>query len=226
MLKHYSVGEAAWKASPRAAKIKNALRLAAAMLLVACLLGACSNEKSVFSKSAGRSDSEASGTSVPWDYRIVAGTVGDIVGSDMTVLPDNALLPNDGNYATGDKIWTLQYMSANMTEGEGGRSEVGLSAWTPIKSYPDEAKAKADIANLKISIQTNVELVGVYLTEYKGQQRRFAIITLPSGNRIKQPIDQERYAKLKGLKKVPVLVEEVHDYGQYDLSYAKFRGWA
>ncbi|MFC3800684.1 signal peptide protein [Cohnella sp. GCM10012308] len=226
MLKQRLDGDAACAPPRTAAKIGNALRLAVAFLLVACLLGACANENSVFSKSASRSDAGASGTSVPWDYRIVAGTVGDIVGSDMTVLPDNALLPNDGNYATGDKIWTLQYMSADMKEGEGGRSEVRLSGWTPIKSFPDEAKAKADIAELKISVQTNVELVGVYMTEYNGQQRRFAIVTLPSGNRIKQPIDQERYAKMKGLKKVPILVEEVHDYGQYDLSYAKFRGWA
>ena len=69
-------------------------------------------------------------------------------------------------------------------------------------------------------------LVGVYKTEYQGKTRNFAVLTLPSGNQIKQPIDEDRYKTLKSLKKVPINVEEIHDYVDYDLAYAKFRGWA
>lgn len=205
------------------------LGLLAIGALAALLLAACGNDRTSV-LSAGASANAQAGAAdpnrIPWDYRLVQGTVGDLIGGDMTILPDNALLPNDGNYATGDKVWTLQYMSADMTTGENGNNEVKLSAWTTIKSYPDEAKAKADIADLKISLKTNVSLVGVYKTTYQGKTRNFAVITLPSGNQLKQPIDDARYQKLKSLKEVPVMVEEVHDYANYDLAYAKFRGWA
>ncbi|MBB6730727.1 hypothetical protein [Cohnella zeiphila] len=195
------------------------------LLLLAALLGSCSTDQpSVFS-TTNNSATVAGTERIPWDYRMVEGTVGDLVGSDMTVLPDNALLPNDDNYATGDKIWTLQYMTADMGSNESGNSEIQLSSWTTIKSYKDEAKAKADLSNLKVSLQTSVPLVGVYKTEYQGKTRNFAVLTLPSGNQIKQPIDDERYKKLKDVQKVMIKVEEVHDYSDYDMAYAKFRGW-
>lgn len=196
-------------------------------VLGSLLLSSCaSDQPSVFHTDTNTASAAADPNRIPWDYKLVEGTVGDLVGSDMTILPDNTLLPNDGNYATGAKIWTLQYMSADMTTNESGHDEIKLSAWNTIKTYPDEAKAKADLANLKISLKTTVTLVGVYKTEYQGKTRDFAVLTLPSGNQLKQPIDEDRYKKLKSLKKVPVMVEEVHDYVDYDLAYAKFRGWA
>lgn len=192
------------------------------------LLSSCSTDQpSVFhttSDTAAASGEDAQ--RIPWDYRIVEGTVGDLIGSDMTVLPDNTLLPNDGNYATGAKIWTLQFMSADMVANETGSNEVKLSAWNTLKSYPDQTKAKADLDNLKISLKTNVPLVGVYKTEYQGKMRNFAVLTLPSGNQLKQPIDDDRYKALKSVTKVMIMVEEVHDYSDYDMVYAKFRGWA
>lgn len=69
-------------------------------------------------------------------------------------------------------------------------------------------------------------MVGVYKTEYKGKTRNFAVLELPTGNRIKQPIDDERYTALKQAKTASVVLEEVHDFADYDLAYAKFRGWA
>ncbi|XEC97269.1 signal peptide protein [Paenibacillus tarimensis] len=165
-------------------------------------------------------------SAIPWDYRIIEGTVGDLIGSDMTILPDNELLVNDDNYATGDKVWLLQYMKAEMTTNLEGRNTVSLSAWKSIKSYKTKEAADQDIEKLKLQLQTEVDLVGVYKTEYDGQTRQFAVITLPSGHQIKQPIDAERYEALKPLKKANVLIEEVHDYEDYDMAYAKFRGWS
>ncbi|UVI30048.1 hypothetical protein [Paenibacillus spongiae] len=165
-------------------------------------------------------------TALPWDYRVVEGTVGDLIGSDMTVLPDNDLLPNDNNYATGDKVWTLQYMAAHMITNSNGRNDVTLTGWKPIKSFKSEAAAKADLDKLKIQLNSEVDLVGVYKTELDGKQRQFAVLTLPSGNQIKQPIDEQRYESLKDAKKVNVILEEVHDFANYDMAYAKFRGWA
>ncbi|MDO3409955.1 signal peptide protein [Saccharibacillus sp. CPCC 101409] len=198
------------------------LPVLAAVLLLTLLLGACSNG-SVLSTNA---DDGPGTNTVPWDYRIQAGEVGDLVGSDMTLLPDNELLPNDANYATGQKVWTLQSMSAALTTDDQGRNDVQLSGWTTLKSYPDEAAAQADLENLKVSVTTDVDVVGVYRTAYNGETRSFAVVELPSGNRIKQPVDDARYGKLKDAKTASVVLEEVHDFADYDLAYAKFRGWA
>ncbi|WP_027094557.1 hypothetical protein [Cohnella thermotolerans] len=175
---------------------------------------------------AAVSDNTAQPQTVPWDYRIVEGTVGDLINGDMTLLPDNALLPNDDNYATGDKVWVLQYMGAIMDTDANNRANITLTSWKPIKSFRKKEAAEADIAKLKLSLKAEIDLVGVYKTTYQGETRDFAVMTLPSGQTVKQPIDEARYAKLKPLKKVSVLLEEVHDYSNYDLAYAKFRGWA
>ncbi|QAY66469.1 hypothetical protein [Paenibacillus protaetiae] len=169
---------------------------------------------------------ETDPSTVPWDYRIVEGEVSDLIGSDMTVLPDNEMLPNDNNYATGDKLYTLQYMSADMMTGSDGRNDVTLSAWRTIKSFPTKEAAEQDLEKLKVRITTETKLIGVYQTEYNGEFRQFAVLELPSGNRVKQPIDADRYAKLKTADKANIIVEEVHDFSDYDLTYAKFRGWA
>lgn len=192
------------------------------MLLLLLVLGACSNS-SVTSTNA---DEGPGVNTVPWDYRIQEGTVGDLIGSDMTVLPDNEMLPNDANYATGQKVWTLQAMSAELTTDEQGRNDVQLSGWTTLKTYADEASAKTDLENLKVYVTTEVDVVGVYKTENNGETRNFAVVELPSGNRIKQPVDDSRYGKLKDVKTTDVVLEEVHDFADYDLAYAKFRGWA
>ncbi len=196
------------------------------MLLLAMLLSACSsNEDSVFHTGTS-AETTASVSRVPWDYRVVESTVGDLIGSDMTVLPDNELLPNDGNYATGDKIWTLQFMDAELTTDADQKNEVRLSAWTTIKSYGTQETAAEDLKNLKVSITTDVDLVGVYKTKYQEKTRNFAVLELPSGNRIKQPIDDKRYTALEKAKTASVVLEEVHDFADYDSAYAKFRGWA
>ncbi|SIR12893.1 hypothetical protein SAMN05421578_107176 [Paenibacillus macquariensis] len=196
------------------------------VLLTLLLLSACSgSQDSVF-----HTDSTAETTDnvsrVPWDYRVVEGTVGDLIGSDMTVLPDNELLPNDGNYATGDKIWTLQFMDAELVTDADKRNDIRLSSWEAIKSYGDQKTAAADLTNLKVSITTDVDLVGVYKTKLKDKTRNFAVIQLPSGNRIKQPIDDKRFTAMEKQKTVSVVLEEVHDFADYDSAYAKFRGWA
>nr|WP_209863551.1 hypothetical protein [Paenibacillus shirakamiensis] len=201
------------------------------MLIVLCcsfiLLSACqNNDSSTVFNTSNSEDTTADTSRVPWDYRIVDSTVGDLIGSDMTVLPDNELLPNDGNYATGDKIWTLQYMDAELTTDADKRGDIRLSAWQLIKSYKDEASAKKDLERLKVSVKTDVNLVGVYTTKYKDKTRSFAVLELPSGNRIKQPIDTDMYKTLEKKKKANVILEEVHDFTDYDLAYAKFRGWA
>ncbi|TQR46002.1 hypothetical protein [Paenibacillus popilliae] len=163
---------------------------------------------------------------VPWDYKIESAKVGDIIGGDMTILPDNQLLPNDNNYATGDQVWTLKYMTANMLPINEKGNDINLSSWEPIKSYSSKEAAERDLKELKLNLKAEVELVGVYKTEYQGKHRQFAVITLPSGHTVKQPIDDVRYQKFKNKKKVNVLLEEVHDFVDYDLAMAKFRGWA
>ncbi|MBW5446251.1 signal peptide protein [Cohnella sp. CFH 77786] len=198
-------------------------------ILLGSLLSACSSDSSSVFHTGSGSGSEAMAPDtarVPWDYRIVEGKVGDLIGSDMTILPDNELLPNDGNYATGDPVWTLQYMDAEITTNSEQKNSIHLSSWNTIKSFKDEKSAKEDLANLKVSLKTEVDLVGVYKTEYNGKTRNFAVVALPSGNRIKQPISDERYKTMKDQKKVEVLLEEVHDFANYDYAYAKFRGWA
>lgn len=208
---------------------KARIRLSAVLsmlLLAVVLLSACSsNQDSVFHNGTSTETTD-SVSRVPWDYRVVESTVGDLIGSDMTVLPDNELLPNDGNYATGDKIWTLQFMDAELTTDADQKNEVRLSSWTTIKSYGTQETAAEDLKNLKVSITTDVDLVGVYKTKYQEKTRNFAVLELPSGNRIKQPIDDKRYTALEKAKTASVVLEEVHDFADYDSAYAKFRGWA
>lgn len=210
------------------ARGRGTVRLCAVLwlLLLSMLLGACSNNQDSVFHTGTPAETTDSVSRVPWDYRVVEGTVGDLIGSDMTVLPDNELLPNDGNYATGDKIWTLQFMDAELVTGADQKNEVRLSAWSTLKSYKDQEAAAEDLKNLKVSITTDVDLVGVYKTQYQEKTRNFAVLELPSGNRIKQPIDDKRYTALEKQKKASVVLEEVHDFADYDSAYAKFRGWA
>jgi len=207
------------------------------VILLAVVSRSCSSSGSDWSGSAvsweqgdtansSSQQQQAQSETVPWDYRLIEETVGDLVGGDMTLLPDEDLLPNDDNYATGDKVWALQYMRAVMKTEEGNRADVTLTAWKPIKSYKTEEAAQGDLDKLKLSLKAEIDLVGVYKTQYQGQTREFAVLTLPSGQTIKQPVDEARYEKLKPLKKVEVMLEEVHDYSDYDMAYAKFRGWA
>ncbi|WP_044478477.1 hypothetical protein [Paenibacillus antibioticophila] len=199
-------------------------KLTVVLVCLMLLLSGCGSS-SVLHTSAG-SEQIMESSRVPWDYRIQQATVGDLVGSDMTLLPDNELLPNDGNYATGDTIWILQFMDAELTTDESQKNEIRLSTWSPLKSYPDQGSAEKDLAELKVAVTTEVGLVGVYKTEYNGDTRNFAVLELPTGNRVKQPVDDERYEQLKNVQKVAVVLEEVHDFADYDLTYAKFRGWA
>lgn len=163
-------------------------------------------------------------STVPWDYKIENATVGELVDGDMILEPDNILLPNVNHYAKGDKIWTLKYMTADM-QSDGKKNDIKLSIWEPIKTYSSKQAAERDLKELKVKLQAEVDLVGVYKTEYQGKYRQFAIIKLPSGHVVKQPIDEPRYIELKEKKKVTVLLEEVHDFLDYDLAMAKFRGW-
>ncbi|MGO4787849.1 signal peptide protein [Paenibacillus sp. 2KB_20] len=192
--------------------------------LMVLALSACSNGSTVFH--TGSEEVSSTSARVPWDYRIIEGTVGDLIGGDMTVLPDNELLPNDNNYATGDKIWTLQFMDAELITDANQRNDIQLSSWQTLKSFKDKKTAESDLTNLKVTVKTDVKLVGVYKTTYKKDTRHFAVIELPTGNRIKQPIDEKRYAAMEKKDKVDVVLEEVHDFADYDLAYAKFRGWA
>jgi hypothetical protein len=66
----------------------------------------------------------------------------------------------------------------------------------------------------------------VYKTENEGQFRYFAVVTMPTGQKIKQPIQEDRYNSFKSLKQVPIVLEEIHDFNDYDQTMAKFRGWA
>ena len=193
------------------------------LLLTLALTACASNTQSVFDSSTGAIGTT---TRVPWDYRIIEGTVGDLIGSDMTILPDNTLLPNDNNYATGNKVYVLQFMDAEMVTDASQRNEIRLSAWRTLKTFKLESDAQKDLEKLKVQLTTEVDLVGVYKTEYKGETRNFAVVELPTGNRIKQPIDDSMYKTMSGVKTVNVHLEEVHDFADYDLSYAKFRGWA
>lgn len=100
-------------------------------------LSACSgNGSTVFH--TGSEEVSSTSARVPWDYRIIEGTVGDLIGGDMTVLPDNEPPPNDNNYATGDKIWTLQFMDAELTTDANQRNDIRLSSWQTIKSFKDK----------------------------------------------------------------------------------------
>lgn len=179
------------------------------------------------SGNGGASNASYSNThSVPWDYKVEQKKVGDLVGGDMVILPGDQMLPNDDNYATGDKIWVLSYMSAQMSTNANGSTNMTLSEWKPLKSFRSKDDASTDLKKLKEEIQTDVPLVGVYKTENKGKYRQFAVITLPTGNAVKQPITEKRYEQMQKEKQVKVNLEEVHSYENYDDSMAKFRGWA
>lgn len=175
---------------------------------------------------SGTSALSTSKNVVPWDYKVDEVKVGDLVGDEMVLLPNNELIANDQNYATGDQIYVLSYMSAEMATDSTGRNDVTLSAWKPIKTFKTKEDAAKDIADLKSQLKTEVDLVGVYKTELQGSFRYFAIVKMPTGQTIKQPIQEERYNSFKSKKRVAVVLEEVHDYSNYDQSMAKFRGWA
>jgi len=195
------------------------------IVFMSLLFGGCSGDNDS-DPSMSSSDVEVNTNTVPWDYRVVEGTVGDLIGSDMTILPDNELIPNDDNYGTGDRVWTLQAMEADINTNSQERADVTLTAWESLKTFKSQQAAQEDLDKLKIQLKTEVDLVGVYKTDYQGKTRQFAVITLPSGQHVKQPIDEDRYQTFKSLKKVNILLEEVHDFSNYDLTYAKFRGWA
>lgn len=163
---------------------------------------------------------------VPWDYQVQQVKVGDLIDSDMVLLPNNERISNDQNFATGDTLWVLSYMQATMKADSQGKNEVTLSQWKPIKTYKTNEEANKDIAELKVEIKTDVNLIGVYKTELEGKFRYFAVAELPTGQKVKQPIAEDRYASFRDKKEVPVVLEEVHDYSNFDLSMAKFRGWA
>lgn len=163
---------------------------------------------------------------VPWDYRLEQKQVGDLLNGDMALLPENQLLPNDDNYATGDQVWVLEDMEAVLTPRPDGSNDVSLTAWKPVKSYRAKTAADDDLARLKEQVQTEVPLVGVYKTELDGKFREFAVLTLPSGNAVKEPIDETRYADMKDKKQVKVKLEVVHALNDYDQAMPKFRGWS
>jgi hypothetical protein len=201
------------------------------LIILAVITGiaqAFSDKPSVLKTSNNKavSAAEMGSATVPWDYKVEEAKVGDLIGVDMTITPNNQLLPNDDNYATGDKIWVLSYMTAEMKTDADGQNNVTLSSWAPLKSYRSAAAAQEDLVGLKAEVKAQVDLVGVYKTEYQGKFRQFAVITLPTGHSIKQPVSEERYASLKDKKQVEVILEEVHDFGDYDLAMSKFRGWA
>ncbi|MFC0213074.1 signal peptide protein [Paenibacillus chartarius] len=205
------------------------------IIIIAVIAGAIgSNDKGKLVTStsngsrAGSAGSAANDPSrmVPWDYKVEQKKVGDLIGADMTILPENELMPNDDSYATGDTVWVLSAMNAVMTTQEGGKNDVTLTAWKPIKTFKKQDAAQADLTNLKEQVQTDVDLVGVYKTELDGKFRHFAVIQLPSGQAVKQPIDEARYNDFKPKKQVKVTLEVVHDFTNYDQAFPKFRGWA
>ncbi|MCY7487767.1 signal peptide protein [Paenibacillus alvei] len=201
------------------------LTMVIAIAIIILVANMC-NHRSEERAGSGKSTANVNATTVPWDYKVESVKVGDLIGGDMTLSPDNELLPNDGNYATGETIWALKYMTADMVIKDGKRNDVHLSPWKAIKTYPSKQAAEKELKNVKLSLKAEVELIGVYKTEYQGKYRQFAVMTLPSGHTIKQPINQERYSNMKNKKKVAVLLEEVHDMNNYDQAMAKFRGWA
>ncbi|NOV01308.1 hypothetical protein [Paenibacillus planticolens] len=183
---------------------------------------------SVLSNAAVGSSASVSGMNgeVPWDYQVQQAKVGDLLDGDMVLLPNNERISNDQNFATGDQIYVLSYMQATMKTDNQGKNDVTLSQWKPIKTFKTKEEADKDLTELKVEIKTDVKLVGVYKTELDGNFRYFAVAELPTGQKVKQPIPEERYASFKNKKEVQVILEEVHDYGNYDQSMAKFRGWA
>jgi hypothetical protein len=190
-----------------------------------------SSRTTASSATAGSKDTKIANASdpsqvVPWDYKVEQKKVGDLIGGDMTLMPENELMPNDGNYATGDTVWVLSVMNAVMTTQTDGKNDVTLTQWKPIKTFKQQADADGDLTKLKENVQADVDLVGVYKTELDGKTRQFAVLMLPSGQNVKQPIDETRYQDFKSKKQVKVSLEIVHDFTNYDQAYPKFRGWA
>ncbi|NQX67927.1 signal peptide protein [Paenibacillus alba] len=180
------------------------------------------------SKTASGDAASVSGVTgeVPWDYQVREAKVGDLLDGDMVLLPNNERISNDQNFATGEQIWVLSSIQATMKADSQGKNDVTLSQWKPIKTFKTKEEADKDLAELKVEIKTEVKLVGVYKTELDGKFRYFAVVELPTGQKVKQPIPEERYTDFKSKKDVQVILEEVHDYSNYDQSMAKFRGWA
>ncbi|MCY9588810.1 signal peptide protein [Paenibacillus chitinolyticus] len=199
---------------------------ALALLLVFGLIGACSDKKNTSGGATASGGATTESSVVPWDYKVEQAKVGDLIGGDMTLLPNNDMLPNDGNFATGDQVWVLSFMTAEMKTGDDGKNDVKLSGWTPLKTFKTESAAKTDMSQLKTEIQTEVDLIGVYKTQYGDKHRDFAVVSMPSGHKVKQPISDERYTAIKDKKRVKIVLEEVHDFSNYDLAMSKFRGWA
>jgi len=178
---------------------------------------------------SGNSATDANGSdsnNMPWDYQIQEAKVGDLLDGDMLLLPNQERISNDQNFATGDQVWVLRYMNATFTTNDQGKNDVSLTQWKPIKTYKTKDEADNDLTDLKKEIKTDVHLVGEYKTELDGKFRYFAVVEMPTGQKVKQPISEERYMKFKDKENVSVVIEEVHDYSDYDLSMAKFRGWA
>jgi hypothetical protein len=198
-------------------------------IVIIWLISSAFNKKpSVLSKAAVGSSASISSVNgeVPWDYQVQQAKVGDLLDGDMVLLPNNERISNDQNFATGDQIWVLSYMQATMKTDSQGKNNVTLSQWKPIKTFKTKEEAEKDLAELKVEITTDVKLVGVYKTELDGKFRYFAVADLPTGQKVKQPIPEERYASFKNKKEVQIVLEEVHDYSNFDQSMAKFRGWA
>ncbi|UKS24388.1 signal peptide protein [Paenibacillus sp. HWE-109] len=197
------------------------------LIIRACSV-ASNKTPSVLSKGTSGNAATVSGASgeVPWDYQVQQAKVGDLLDGDMVLLPNNERISNDQSFATGDQIWVLTYMQATMKTDSQGKNDVTLSQWKPIKTFKTKEEADKDLAELKVEIKTDVKLIGVYKTELEGKFRYFAVAEMPTGQKVKQPIPEERYQSFKDKKEVPVVLEEVHDFSNYDQSMAKFRGWA
>ncbi|MDQ0916872.1 signal peptide protein [Paenibacillus sp. V4I5] len=198
------------------------------ILIIWAISSALHKKPSVLSKTTVGSPPITSSMSgeVPWDYQVQQVKVGDLLDGDMVLLPNNERISNDQNFATGDQVWVLSYMQATMKTDAQGKNDVTLSQWKPIKTFKTKEEAEKDLAELKIEIKTDVKLVGVYKTALDGKFRYFAVADLPTGQKVKHPIPEERYISFKNKKEVQVILEEVHDYSNFDQAMAKFRGWA
>ncbi|MFD0588927.1 signal peptide protein [Paenibacillus sp. GCM10027627] len=205
------------------------LAAAAALTIALALTGCSSDTDSVFRTSSSYSFLEQSRSyvdDVPYDYQVVQSKVDNIIGDEIFIMPEREFLLNDQKYAVGDKVWALQFKGAEVTSDSKERTRVWTTAWKTIKTYKDKKSAVADMDKLKLTITTEIDLVGLYKTTYKGETRHFAVVELPSGNRVKQLVDDARYERLSKGKTATVHLEEIHDYYDYDLVFSKFRGWA
>lgn len=206
-----------------------AIGLIGVIVIIWIISAALDKKPSVLSQTPSGSGSTTSNYApgdVPWDYQVQQVKVGDLIDGDMVLLPNNDRMSNDQNFATGDSIWVLSFMQATMKADSQGKNDVTLSQWKPIKSFKTKEEADKDLVELKVEIKTDVKLIGVYKTELDSQYRYFAVVELPTGQKVKQPIPEARYTSFKDKKEVSVVLEEVHDYTDFDQSMAKFRGWA